>query len=396
MNGELPTLEGLSAIPRPNWIEIDLDALVSNLERLKASANLRELLLPVKADAYGHGALACSMACQLTGAATMLGAAHLFEALALRQWGVTMPVLVLGPASKEELPFFVEHDVVPTIEDPALAEWFDGFLAEKGATAPFHLKINTGMNRFGLPWDDAASIRRFAALKHAKIDGVYSHLAVADDPSSDFTEEQYRRFRAAVGALPERPRLVHLAASSGLLRFPGWDAVTMARPGLASYGASPLDGRTVDEFGLRPALRMYSTIRMVHTVKAGDSVSYGLRWTAEKDSRVALVAIGYGDGFRRNPPKGSCVRIRGVDCPILGTVCMDVIMVDVSHLPEAAAGDTVALIDADEGLPLETIAARYNTIPYEISCDLARRLYRVYRWKGERLNWDGLCAKFKD
>lgn len=389
-----PWAEGLSTIPRPNWLEIDLDALCSNLRHLSTLSGIADLLLPVKADAYGHGSLACSMAVEKEKVASMLGTAHLFEGIALRDWGIQLPILVLGPALPEELPFFIDHQLLPTLESFETAQLYDQILQKRGIKAPFHLKINSGMNRYGLRWDQRDQLQRFGELQNAQLEGVYSHLACGEAEDGEMNQLQFKRFQEAVAQLPSRPRWIHLSNSAGLLRCATL-GLNLARPGLASYGASPLDRKSVEELGLFPVMKMYATVRQIHTVPAGESVSYGLRWKAEQETRVAAVAIGYGDGFRRNPPAGTTLRINGVECPIVGTVCMDTTLIDVNGL-ELRVGDTVSIIDGCESAnhSVEAMAAQHQTIPYEITCGIARRLYRVYRWQGRHWSWDQLRKEF--
>ena len=364
---------------------------MANLRFLAESTGTRQLLLPVKADAYGHGSLACSFAASHSGAAAMLGVAHLFEGITLREWGQPLPVLVLGPALPEEFPHFLSHDLIPTLSGWSEIVAYEKFLASRGSSHPFHLKVDTGMNRYGVRWDEAATFDRLGDLRNARLQGLYSHLACAESQDFTFSLKQQERFLRVVHSVTPQPQWVHLSNSAGLLLHPLPQA-NLGRPGLAAYGCSPIDGKRGTDLGLSPVLKMRATVRQVRLVQPGEGVSYGQRWTAERETRVAAVAIGYGDGFRRNPAPGTYLRIRGTACPILGSVCMDTTLVDVSHLSEIQTGDEVEVMgsSADPALSVETLAAACHTIPYELTCGVARRLYRRYRWQGELWRWDQL------
>lgn len=387
-------LPDLSQIPRPNWIEINLDALVDNLRLIRSRIpSTTKVLLPVKADAYGHGSLAVSWAAVQAGI-DFLGVAHLFEGILLRQYGIRVPILVLGPCVPADFPYLLEFDLTPTISSLGTARALSGYLAGQNATLNAHLKIDSGMHRFGIPSEDLATIRAILDLHPLRIEGMYSHLATADMPSHPSTERQIQRFSTLVQTLAaegRKPTICHLGNSAATLTRPEEIHFDMVRPGVALYGYNPM-GTHPAPWPLRPLLRMRSTVRTLHEVPAGEGVSYGHYWVATQPTKVAAVAIGYGDGYLRGEYNKGTVFIHGQACPILGRVCMDATMVDVSALSDVQVGDPVECINGeiDSRISMEALAAEHNTISYELTCRVARRLYRIYHWKGRVMRWDDL------
>jgi alanine racemase len=385
---------------RPNWIEIDLDALRSNIAFVRSRlAPGVKMLLPVKADAYGHGSLAASYTAEMSGV-DYLGVAHPFEGADLRAHGVKLPILVLGTCQESEFGMLVEHDLTPSIADVEIAKKLNDFL-ETGITGDtpdpvlkVHLQVDTGMNRFGILADDFTSAEAICRLPHLEVEGLYSHLATADEPASDYLKLQVKRFTELKNYLSEKnlcPPICHLANSPATLLYETLQ-FDMVRPGIALYGYSPL-GVFPPPWPIRPVLKLRSTVRRVHTVKAGEGVSYGQRWTAPQDTRVATIALGYGDGFLRGEPNTGVVLVRGVACPIVGRVCMDACMVDLSAVPDAETvrpGEVVDCIDGEKNgrISMEQIASERGTISYEVTTRMARRLYRLYRYEGKLLRWD--------
>jgi alanine racemase len=385
---------------RPNWIEIDLDALRGNIAFIRSRlAPVVKILLPVKADAYGHGSLAASYTAEASGV-DYLGVAHPFEGADLREHGVRLPILVLGACQESEFPLLVQHDLTPSIASLDIAKKLNHFL-EAGMTGDtpdpvlkVHLQVDTGMNRFGVPASDFAEAEAICRLPHLEVEGMYSHLATADEPGSDFLKLQVKRFTELKNYLTEKnlcPPICHLANSPATLLYDDL-YFDMVRPGIALYGYSPL-GDFPPPWPIRPVLKLRSTVRRVHAVRAGEGISYGQLWKAGQDTLVATIALGYGDGYLRGAPNTGMVLVRGVACPILGRVCMDACMVDLSAVPDAETvrqGEVVDCIDGalDARISMEQIAKERGTISYEITTRMARRLYRLYRYEGRLLRWD--------
>lgn len=378
---------------RPNWIEIQLDGLAENIRNIRSRIPPQgKLLFPVKADAYGHGSLACSWAAVHCGV-DYLGVAHLFEAVLLRQYGIPIPILVLGTVSPEDFPQIVQYSITPSFADVSTLLAFDHWLAHQGLHWRAHLKIDTGMHRFGITYTDTETIRQVLQLKHLSFEGIFSHLATADMPCHSMTQVQASRFDALVQHLQSlglRPPLCHLANSAAVLTGVGTH-YDMVRPGIALYGYNPF-GESPGAWGLKPVMLMKATIRQIREVATGESISYGQYWTANRPTRVATVAIGYGDGYMRGEVNQGHMLWNGRLCPILGRVCMDATMIDLSDAEEARVGDVVDVIhgELDERISLEALASRCHTISYEIATRVARRLYRKYHWQGKLLRWDEL------
>jgi len=373
-------------VPHPNWIEIDLDNLQSNIRYVRGLLpSSVKLLLPVKADAYGHGSLAISFAAMEAGV-DFLGVAHLFEGVALRKNGVKARILVLGPCHENDFPLLLKYGLTPSIPNFEIAEKLSG------SQIKIHIQIDTGMHRFGIKHSNFEEIKKICDLPNLEIEGIYSHLATADMPEHPAVEKQLERFDNLLMELEKggkKPPLCHIANSPATLLFTGRTHYDMVRPGIAIYGYDPI-GEFPSRFPIKPVLKLRSTVRALRDVEAGEGISYGHFFVAKKDMRVATVAIGYGDGYLRGEPGKGVIFIHGRACPILGRVCMDACMVDVSEIPEVKAGDIAECINGEfsERISVEAFAKEHNTISYEITTRMARRLYRIYHYKGKVSGWN--------
>jgi len=387
----------LGKIPRPNWIEIDLDHLQSNIGYAKSLLPAgTKLLLPVKADAYGHGSLAISFAAMDAGI-DFLGVAHLFEGVALRENGVNARILILGPCLESDFPFLIKHNLTPSIQNFETAKALSSHLSTQKSKLKIHIQIDTGMHRFGIKYDNFDEVKKICELPNIEAEGMYSHFATADMPEHPALNIQLDRFDRLVKHLENagvRPSLCHIANSPATFLYANKTHYDMVRPGLALYGYDPLC-QLPSKFPIKPVLRLRSTVRALRHVEAGEGVSYGHFFKAEKNMLVATVAIGYGDGYLRGEPNKGEVFINGKACPILGRVCMDACMVDASEIPNVKIGDMVECINGEfsEQISVEAFAAEHKTIPYEITTRMARRLYRLYRYKGKICGWHELKAE---
>ncbi|GHV15952.1 hypothetical protein AGMMS49938_15320 [Fibrobacterales bacterium] len=435
-------------IPHPNWIEIDLDNLQSNIRFVRSLIPKEtKLLLPVKADAYGHGSLAISFAA-LEAGVDFLGVAHLFEGIALRKNGIKARILILGPCSESDFPFLIEYDLTPSIPDLETAELLSLYLSDLQCKNPIktHIQIDTGMHRFGIDPADFEQIEKIFDLPYLEIEGMYSHFATADMPNNSqmhpAMQKQLSIFDELVKkleAVGKRPKICHIANSPATLLFAnetrgggvdsgafppsalraeetgggkshavkarlseegvdssnGGIVYDMVRPGIALYGYDPL-GKCPSQFNIKPVLRLRSTVRALRKIAKGEGVSYGHFFIAEKNITVATVAIGYGDGYFRGEPNSGVIFIQNKPCKILGRVCMDACMVDVSDIPSVKVGDIAECINGEFSplISMESFAAEHRTISYEITTRMARRLYRIYRYKNKMLRWDELQILF--
>jgi alanine racemase len=348
------------------WIDVDLGALLRNARSASAQAR-RPLIAMVKADAYGLGAIPVARALE-TLDPLAFGVASMAEGRELRAAGTRRPVIVFTPTLPADLPEMARDGLTPTIGDAA------GIRAWRAlGGGPWHLAIDTGMNRAGARWDEVAALGD--ALRELPPEGVFTHFhsAELDDGSQ---EEQEARFRVALSGLPARPRLVHAENTAALLRrSPSeWDCV---RPGVFLYGVGGGDAVAV-----RPeqVASLHVRIVEVRRVRVGESVSYDATWRAPVDRRVATLACGYADGYRRDLGNRGVALVRGTEVPVVGIVTMDMTMVDVTGV-DCAPGDVATLLGSDgtKTLTAEHVAARANLSPYELLTGLRQRLPRQYR-----------------
>ena len=378
---------------RPTVAEIDLGALCRNLARMRAIVGPKVAIYGVvKADAYGHGAVAVAGA--LAPLVDALAVSLVEEGLELRGAGITCPILVLGAYYGSTQSEVLEEGLTPVIYDIGELQRFGSaprrrrpkrreLLPGSGLQPrwPVHVKIDTGMNRLGIqPQALPGFLELVARYPHLELTGVCTHFASADLQRASATREQIARFQsclrdaAARGMIPE---VVHAANSAAAVRFP--EARYRAiRPGLALYGAMP--SAVVARPELEPVLALRTKIMALHEVAAGQGVSYGGLWRPARKARVATLPIGYADGYPRHI-RGAQVLIRGLRAPVVGAVCMDMMMVDVSRVPGASVGDQVTLIGRDDGevITIDQIARWADTASYEILCGISKRVPRIYQ-----------------
>jgi alanine racemase len=378
------TSRGASALSsyRPTRVEIDLDAIRHNVGVLRALVAPAEVLAVVKADAYGHGAVPVARAAIDAGAAA-LGVALVEEGVELRDAGIDAPILVLSEPRAEAAHEVVARRLTPVVYTEAGIDALAKAVADHGAEPlDVHLKVDTGMHRVGVQPDAAVALtRRVLDHRELRLGGVATHFAVADDPDDRYTLDQLARFdavRAELAAIGVDPHPVHAANSAAAIGYPA-ARFDLVRVGIAIYGVTPAPGLGAD-LGLRPALALRSAVTHTKRLRAGDRVSYGLRYTLARDATIATVPIGYADGVPRNlAATGAEVVIRGVRCPIAGTVTMDQLMVDVGDLA-VEPGDAVTLLgrDGDGVVTAEEWAERLGTIGYEIVCGIGPRVPRSH------------------
>ena len=371
------------------WVEMDLDALDHNISVLNKIAGGAVLAAVVKANAYGHGAPAIAQAVIRAGASRVC-VYNLDEAEALRLARVTAPILVLGYCPPPEMERALDLDVALVVSDAAVLGAFAQAAQRRDRVAAVHVKMETGMYRLGLRADEAAAmvdaVRAEAALR---LEGFCTHFPSADGPAADDTAERFARFLPVADRM--RAPIRHVANTATLLRYPEM-ALEMVRLGGGLYGMTPDGWEAVD---LRPVLAWKAVIVRTHDVPAGESVSYGGLWTAARDSRIGVVAVGYADGFRRALSNAGAVLVRGRRVPVVGSVCMDMFMVDLTDAPQATAGDAATLIGRDgaEAITVREMARACDTIPYEICVGLGNRLSRVYLRAGRPVLVQGLLDR---
>ena len=369
--------------PRPTWVEVDLDAIAHNVRILAQRAAPAQLMAVVKADGYGHGAVMVARTALAHGA-RRLAVAVVEEGVHLRQSAIACPILVMGWTPPWQYGLALRYDLELAISSEDEARALAETARREGRKVRVHVKIDTGMGRLGLRWDQprlVETIARLMALGGLEVAGIFTHLATADDPEAALTEDQLSRFARVLQALEGRglrPGLRHVANSAALLRLPG-ARYDLVRPGIALYGLEPFPG-AVAAFGLQPALAWKTRVALVKEVPPGTPISYGATFVTRRRSRIATLPVGYADGLRRALSNRGQVLVGGRRAPIVGRVCMDQVMVDVTDAGPVAVGDEVVLIgrQGDERITADEMAAWMDTIGYEVVTGIGRRVPRIY------------------
>jgi alanine racemase len=366
---------------RQTVARVDLSAIRSNVHAISAFlAGRARLIAVVKANAYGHGAAKVALALEEEGVA-MLACADIEEGVALREAGVQTPILVFGAMSVSDLNGLFTHRLTPTISTPGAARALQAAAARHGAGLRCHLKIDTGMNRLGFRHDNLErTLPEVAAAPNLRVDAVYTHFATADDPDHPAFALQRERFDAALANLPALGIVAtarHAANSAALLRDERvW--LDFVRPGLLLYGIVPPPLAVT--LPLRPALSLHSRIVAVKGVRAGEASGYGLKGAFDNPVTIAIVPAGYADGLDLRLAGRGFMLVRGRRAPIVGSVCMDMTMIDVTGM-DVAPGDEVVIVgeQGEDAIGVREIAAAIGTIPYELLCRVGSRIERVYQ-----------------
>ena len=369
------------------YVRIDLDVIRENIETVRRKTGTAVMAV-VKADAYGHGAV--PVAQHLRDICSFFGVSSAAEALELRQAGLDNPILILGHTPVDAFPLVVEQEI-----RPAIFRWEDALaLSEEaqrqGKTAKFHFAVDTGMSRIGFQAEENAAelCCRIAGLPGLCPEGLFSHFATADCADLSKAREQARKFDWFCDLLKQRGLEIpirHMNNSAGLMNFT--DQYDMVRCGIVTYGLYPSPEVDPKLLPLKPALSWHSHVSHVKTLPAGREVSYGGLYVTREDTRVATIPVGYADGYWRSLSGRFYVLIHGRRAPILGRVCMDQMMVDVTHIPQTQPGDPVTLVghDGDEVITVEQIAGEAGSFNYEFICGISRRVPRVYEQGGQQI-----------
>ena len=366
------------------WAEIDLDAIRHNYHAIRGVLPVGcRFLGVVKADAYGHGALRVSKLLQDEGA-DYLAVSCLDEALELRRGGITMPILILGHTPKEYTDLLIQNDLTQTATCLAKAVEYSEEAVRLGKTLKVHIKLDTGMSRLGylceggLFEEGVQNIITSCGLPNLDFEGFYTHFAVSDEPDEEsraYTKEQFRLFTAVLDAVEARAGIRfpirHCANSGAVVSYPE-TMLDMVRPGLLLYGYG--DG---GKLGLTPAMRLVTTVSTIKYHEAGTCVSYGRRFVTARRTRMGVLAAGYADGLPRLSSGKCSYRIEGRDAPQLGTICMDMCMVDLTDIPDAEVGSEAEVFGPNNDI--QALADAAQTIPYELLCSVTKRVPRVYR-----------------
>lgn len=369
-------------------VKIDLDAISRNFDAVREKAGVKVMAV-VKADAYGHGAI--QVARLLQDKCAFFGVSSMLEAMELRKAGLHTPILILGHTPVNAYPTAIQEGIRPTIFHYEDAQALSRAAQELGQPAPFHFAVDTGMSRLGFQvTEEAADIcAKIARLPGLVSEGLFSHFATADCADLSKARQQAERFDRFYEMLTARGVSVairHLDNSAGLMNFP--NHYEMVRSGIITYGMYPSEEVSPEKLKLEPALQFLSRVTHVKLLPAGREISYGGTYVTTRETRVATVPVGYADGYRRSLSGKFYVLIRGKRAPILGRVCMDQLMVDVTDIPDTAVNDRVTLVgrDGEEVITMEDIAAAADSFNYEFVCGISRRVPRIYVSGGKNVH----------
>lgn len=371
------------------YASVDLDAIEENYREIKKHIGDKVAFMPViKADGYGHGALPIARELQRLDTEYIAVAVYQ-EGIALRHAGITKPILVLGNTPYEALEHLVENDLTQTVYSLRMGKELSEVATRMGKVVPIHIKVDTGMNRIGIVADEKAyeTVVKIKALKNLFIEGVFTHFAKADETDKSYTNRQIKLFNEFLYKLEEHqimPKYIHASNSAGMLEFK--DAhYNLVRTGIALYGLYPSEEVSVERVRLRPALSIKSRVIFVKEVQEDELVSYGGTYRTTRKTKIATIPVGYADGYSRALSSKGRVIIHGKYAPVIGRVCMDQFMIDVTDIEDVKENDEVVLIGKSNGLEItvEEIARHMNTINYEVICLIGKRVPRVYVKKGE-------------
>ena len=383
----------MKEILRRTWAEIDLDALARDFAAVRQAANPNaKVCCVVKADAYGHGAVRMAQEFEALGA-DWFAVSNLEEALQLRLGGISQPMLVLGYTPPEEAASLAKHAISQCVYSLDYAKELSHCAVEAGVTVKIHVKIDTGMSRLGFYYQDISrdeatvqEVKAACTLPGLYPEGIFTHFAVSDEGKAGdaFTMRQFGCFKEMIESLLREDvsfEVRHCANSAAVFDYP-LSHLDMVRAGIILYGCDPSD--EVHFEGLRPVLRLKARVSQVKAIEAGQSLSYGLLYTAPDTRRVATLCVGYADGYPRSLTGQGVCSIHGQSAPVIGRVCMDQLMADVTALPQVKVGDLVTLIgrDGEEEITADELAALEGSINYEVVCGLSKRVPRVYLKNG--------------
>jgi len=371
----------------PTWAEVDLDRFGRNIAAIRAAIGPGcKILLVVKADAYGHGAVEISRAAMDAGV-SMLGVATLHEGIELRSAGLAAPIVILSPSLRTEVDEIVEHRLTPCVASLEFAELLSRRCVANEAVSQFHVEVDTGMGRTGVSDVDAVDfLARVSTMPNLKLEGVFTHFPDVDSGNTFFAEGQLRHFHELLDALERRKIKVpirHTANSAGILSL-AESRMDMIRPGILAYGFYP-SSRVPHTIPVEGVMSFKSRVVQLRSVPAGRFISYGRTYQTTRATRVGVLPVGYGHGLPWLLSNRGEVLIRGRRSPIIGRVTMDLTMVDATEIPDVEVGDEAVLFgeQGDAQMTLEEVAERAETIPYEVLCSMGKRVVRVFLREGK-------------
>ena len=370
------------------WAEVDLDAIAHNMREIRRITDPKaQIMAVVKADGYGHGFLEVTKTL-LENGADRLAVAIPQEGKQLRKRGIDVPVLLLSATMEDDIDEIIDLNLTTNVFSYEFAEVISKVAQKKKKTANVHIKLDTGMSRIGFVISDnneevINEILRISKLPYINIEGLFSHFSTSDEKDDTYTRLQFKRFMAVADELKARGLdipIKHICNSAGVMMYPEMH-LDMVRPGVILYGMYPSDEVDKSKLDLIPAMTLKSRISYVKEVEAGRGVSYGKEYITDRTTKIATVPIGYADGYLRKIAKHGEMIVHGVKVPIIGRICMDQCMIDVSDVHNIERGDE-AIIFGREGITIDDLASWLETINYEVSCVIGKRIPRIYTKDG--------------
>ena len=364
------------------WAEINLDAIKYNFDQVKSKTNSKIMAI-IKADAYGHGVKEVAELLQKEGAYAF-GVATSEEALELRSLGFTLPILILGVIFEEEYHKIIENNISFAIADIESARIASDVAKTLGKKALVHIKLDTGMGRIGFRFGEESTkeIVEISKMENVEIQGIFSHMAKADEEDKNYANMQFKAFTDMCACLEEKGvclPLKHIANSASIATLPHTH-LDMVRSGIVTYGLNPSDEVNEKHISLKPAMTLKSRISHVKIMEEDGAISYGGHYIAKKGQKIATVAIGYADGFSRVLSGRTKVIVNGELAPVVGNICMDQCMIDATNIKDIKIGDEVIIFgsDGNNTISVDSVALLIGTINYEIVCSVTKRVPRVY------------------
>ncbi|MDW7679670.1 MAG: alanine racemase [bacterium] len=368
---------------RPTCAEIDISAIVYNLKQIKKRVSPARVMAVVKADGYGHGVIPVARAA-ISAGVDCLGVALVEEATELRAAGIDHPVLVFGGAFENQLELFVDYDLELTVYTESIAQTCSRIAQSRNRILDVHVKVDTGMGRVGVPFEAAPSfVEWLSQLKNIRLKGIYTHFATSDEKDKKYASLQLNRFNKVLASVRlkgiEIP-IKHAANSGAILDLPQ-AYLDMVRPGVMMYGYYP-SPETSQSIAIKPAMTFKSKVCFIKNVAQNTSISYGRKYITPSSTRIATIPVGYADGYNRLLTNQGIVTIRGKKFPIVGRVCMDLIMADLGDDQTIEINDEVILFgpQSRNAFTVEEICQKIGTIPYEVTCWISKRVPRVYKY----------------
>ncbi|MBS3742089.1 MAG: alanine racemase, partial [Candidatus Cloacimonetes bacterium] len=365
-----------------SWTVIDLDNYSYNVNQFREIIDPgTDIMQIVKADAYGHGSVEIAREAENLGI-KWLGVANSDEGVLLRLENISAKILILSPSLISEIDDIIKYNLIPSVSRFDFIEKLDKYLGKMNKRIPVHINFDTGMGRAGFLWKDAPEVlTKINEYDNIFVQGAFSHFSQSEEADDKFTKTQYKRFekiKDAIKSAKLRPKYYHISNSAAVVNYPQY-SMDMVRLGLASYGVYT-DKNLKEKINLKPVLKFCSKISLIKEVPANYSISYNRTFVTKKPTKFALVPIGYGDGYNYLLSNKGKVIIKNSYCPIIGKVTMDMLVVDVSELPEVQVGDEVLLLgeSGTKSVRAEELADRYDGLSYELLCALGRRAKRVY------------------